>query len=189
VAPPLPANLRPLMTVFWEWQKRLRDSDVAYSEFTRAWIEGRLIIVQYVDGKLRTVPQKRTRIDRDPADALSPAVFVDDTVQAGAFYVGEPAGGNEVETKNIFEPGETPRALSGKGEKRGRKPIHKWGEIRVEIVRLIFNNGRPAYPDNVSELAGKVGVWCIKKYKKAPDDGDLRREITAIVAQLKAWFE
>src|SRR5262245_8294713 len=172
--------------------KRLLDIDVVCAEFMREMDEGRLVIVHYRNRKLHALPRtgpNRARLEADHDDPpVGVAVFVGDRPQVGEFYVGEPVGGNEAETKNIFEPGKPAPETAAKPGKGGRKPEHRWGEIRQEIVRRIFVNGRLKEPNNVSKLAAEIARWYEAKYQKMPDDSALRRTITETVATLKALF-
>jgi hypothetical protein len=64
--------------------------------------------------------------------------------------------------------------------KRGRRQRHRWDEVRVEILRQIVAKA-PPLPDNATEIAGKVEIWCKEKHGKAPAFSTLREEVGRLI--------
>ena len=182
---------RPLDSVFAEWRRRLQDPVLALAEFNQAIASGQLVIERLEGRRLHVIPRTGTRavrVDFDSADTTMVTVFEGGAPKPAQFFFVRELAGNAREIKNIFEPDKAMLATAEKRGKGSRKPQHRWGEIRREIVRRVFVNGDLKRPGNVGKLASEIAQWCESKHKKAPDDTELRAAIMEVVAQLERWF-
>jgi hypothetical protein len=66
----------------------------------------------------------------------------------------------------------------------GRPPVHNWVEITTEIAWRCYREKKPPGKGRREKFADEIATWCIRRFKKAPDEKALLKVIAVVMRRL-----